>query len=320
LTSTVGGTDYWLTEARNVVKTQQDVVALWRCRPEEIKIFGLDLEQACVVGASALLPKEPAGAGLDQGGDAPAKGPSDATKSAPSPAVYYSLAVKQEAIYQPIFKYRRWLEEQKQQVPSEVTESISDIESRLPSLCVDDANFTNYVKEVEDVKERLDGFYNADQSVKSISGMPERSLMPSSRLLQTAYSIWSEARALGYIVVGVNEYYTSKKCPTYRQFVGQVEIRRLFCKTCKTYMHRDVIAGHNICSIVRGHLMHQRRPLYLQPMDSEGNYVWGQAAMFQTAASTSTSTNTSGQLGARVRKRAASVERPTTRRPSQALS
>jgi hypothetical protein len=37
-------------------------------------------------------------------------------------------------------------------------------------------------------------------------------------------------------------------------------------------MHRDVMAGHNICNVVRGHLFHQERPLYLQPVDEKGNH------------------------------------------------
>ncbi|KAG0244082.1 hypothetical protein BG011_003042, partial [Mortierella polycephala] len=60
-------------------------------------------------------PKKGKKAQRDQDGDTPTKGPSDDTRSAPSPAVYYSLAVKQKAVYQPIFKYRHWLEEQKRQ-------------------------------------------------------------------------------------------------------------------------------------------------------------------------------------------------------------
>ncbi|KAF9179699.1 hypothetical protein BGZ51_006727, partial [Haplosporangium sp. Z 767] len=119
LTSTVGGTDYYLTEVRSVVKTQQDVTALWGCRPEEIKILGLDLGQTCVVGVRALLPDEPEKSRKgkkvqrDQDGDAPTGEPSDTMKSVPRPAVYYNMAVKQKAVYQPIFKLRRWLEEQK---------------------------------------------------------------------------------------------------------------------------------------------------------------------------------------------------------------
>jgi len=50
ITSAVGGTDYFLTEIRNVVKTEQDVRDLWNCESKEadcIKILGLDLGQAC---------------------------------------------------------------------------------------------------------------------------------------------------------------------------------------------------------------------------------------------------------------------------------
>ncbi|KAF9410370.1 hypothetical protein BGZ76_005528 [Entomortierella beljakovae] len=34
------------------------------------------------------------------------------------------------------------------------------------------------------------------------------------------------------------------------------------------------MAGHNICNIVRGHLLEQQRPEYLQPVDENGNYPW----------------------------------------------
>ncbi|KAF9177497.1 hypothetical protein BGZ51_008705, partial [Haplosporangium sp. Z 767] len=100
LTSAVGGTDYWLTEVRNIIKTPQDVTALWGCKPGDIKVLGLDLGQACVSGASALLPDEPEKpkkgkkVQRDQHGDAPMKEPSDTMKSVPRPADYYNLAVK----------------------------------------------------------------------------------------------------------------------------------------------------------------------------------------------------------------------------------
>ncbi|KAG0098493.1 hypothetical protein BGZ93_011315 [Podila epicladia] len=84
----------------------------------------------------------------------------------------------------------------------------------------------------------------------------------------------NKARALGYLVVGVNEYYTSKKCPKCGQFVAQTKnLRRLYCRHCKKYMHRDVMAGHNICNILQGHIK-QERPDYLQPVDQYGNYPW----------------------------------------------
>ena len=75
-------------------------------------------------------------------------------------------------------------------------------------------------------------------------------------------------------MVGVNEFYTSKKCPVCEEFVGQVDMRRFYCSKCKAYMHRDVMAGHNMANVVRGHLLAQQRPCYLQPRDVDGNYPW----------------------------------------------
>ncbi|KAF9118288.1 hypothetical protein BGX30_004680 [Mortierella sp. GBA39] len=84
------------------------------------------------------------------------------------------------------------------------------------------------------------------------------------------------ARSLGYIVVGVNEFYTSKKCPVCQAFVGQVNMRRLYCSHCKTFMHRNELAGHNMCNIIQGHLLHQERPQYLQPVYADGTIAWAQ--------------------------------------------
>ncbi|KAF9402833.1 hypothetical protein BGZ76_007235, partial [Entomortierella beljakovae] len=106
ITSTVGGVDYYLTEVRNIIKTQQDVKAIWGCQPEKIKILGIDLGQACVVGASALLPKcSPPK--IEASNNKPES--SSGTDAAPSsdPTVFHNLAVKQKAVYQPMFKLRR---------------------------------------------------------------------------------------------------------------------------------------------------------------------------------------------------------------------
>ncbi|KAF9114489.1 hypothetical protein BGW39_003349, partial [Mortierella sp. 14UC] len=49
LTSVVGGTDYFLTEIRNVTKTPEDVARLWPdCPPDQINILCIDLGQAFV--------------------------------------------------------------------------------------------------------------------------------------------------------------------------------------------------------------------------------------------------------------------------------
>ncbi|KAF9131271.1 hypothetical protein BGX30_013177 [Mortierella sp. GBA39] len=86
------------------------------------------------------------------------------------------------------------------------------------------------------------------------------------------YELQEQTRSLGYTVVGVNEYYTSKKCPTCGEFACQVNIHQLYCQTCKAFMHRDVMAGHNMCNAVKTHLLMQTRQLYLQPVDDEGHY------------------------------------------------
>jgi hypothetical protein len=41
-------------------------------------------------------------------------------------------------------------------------------------------------------------------------------------------------------------------------------------------MHRDELAGHNMCNIIQGHLLDQERPLYLQPVYADGTLVWAQ--------------------------------------------
>ncbi|KAG0295653.1 hypothetical protein BGZ98_001276, partial [Dissophora globulifera] len=90
----------------------------------------------------------------------------------------------------------------------------------------------------------------------------------------------NKARSLGYLVVGINEHYTSQKCPTCHEFVARVgkSYRRLYCKKCHKKMHRDTMAAHNMCNSVREHLLHQRRPLYLQPRRQDGTYPWTDGA------------------------------------------
>jgi hypothetical protein len=110
-----------LTEVRNIVKTKENVAQLWlNCRPEDIKILSLDLGQACVVGASALLPDVARPVSnvkvkdrSDMNADVVIKGSYGASTAttpieASSPlAAFYNLAVKQKAVCQPIFKHRR---------------------------------------------------------------------------------------------------------------------------------------------------------------------------------------------------------------------
>ncbi|KAI1320520.1 hypothetical protein EDD11_000482, partial [Mortierella claussenii] len=82
------------------------------------------------------------------------------------------------------------------------------------------------------------------------------------------------ARSLGYLVVGINEYYTSQKCPDCHNFIARVTIRQLYCTRCCHYHHRDVMAAENMVKIVRQCLETQTRPLHLQPVTKDGRHPW----------------------------------------------
>ncbi|KAG0356675.1 hypothetical protein BGX24_006357, partial [Mortierella sp. AD032] len=59
LTSTIGGTDYYLPEIRNVITCKEDLERFWPgIRAETINTLTLDGGQACVIGAFAHLPDE----------------------------------------------------------------------------------------------------------------------------------------------------------------------------------------------------------------------------------------------------------------------
>ena len=78
-------------------------------------------------------------------------------------------------------------------------------------------------------------------------------------------------RSLGYLVVGVDEFYTSKKCPCCQKFVGAVTMRRLYCPSCKKAYHRDVMAGHNIAKIADKQLTDFCRSGYLSADPTPNN-------------------------------------------------
>ncbi|KAF8978840.1 hypothetical protein BGZ52_005508, partial [Haplosporangium bisporale] len=83
------------------------------------------------------------------------------------------------------------------------------------------------------------------------------------------------ARSLGYLVVGINEYYSSKRCPVCKNFVAQTtDWRTLYCHTCKRFRQRDVMASDNMNNAIKRHLEDQERPLYLQPKRQDGSYPW----------------------------------------------
>ncbi|KAF8975442.1 hypothetical protein BGZ46_009125 [Entomortierella lignicola] len=236
---------------------------------------------------------------------------------------------------QPVFRYRRWLEDEKQLKPEGPEQegllkpdlgllSIAHIESQLPPRRGPDSSITNYVAALEEVEERLKLFYNGDDdrfqkhswdmkrakrieyqkvanSLLSIVGgsVGERRAddnpvligvglgeFGSSNRLSSLHSSFQSyfvrlARSLGYIVVGLQEYYTSKKCPRCEQFVAQVTIRQLYCRNCPQgrYHHRDVMAAENMSNLARSYLLNQVRPDYLHPVTADGRMPWKEGAI-----------------------------------------
>ncbi|KAF8921757.1 hypothetical protein BGZ58_003892, partial [Dissophora ornata] len=78
----------------------------------------------------------------------------------PGGPVHHNLAVNQKAVMQPVFRYRRWLNAEKSGVSDSEPSSIAHLESSLPPLRGPAASVEKYVKQVEEVEERLSTFYN----------------------------------------------------------------------------------------------------------------------------------------------------------------
>jgi ribosomal protein S27AE len=321
LTSTVGGTSDHLTEIRNVVKAKEDVTRLWGCEAKDVKVLGLDLGQAYTVAAHAILPESQDGSVSTL---LPSTQPTESKK-------FFNLAVNQKAVYQPVLKFRRWMNGQKNVQPEGTGQSIQDIERNMPPTKGQDADFAAAASYLENHEQQLQQFYGTtfkkhewdrkralkeefatitDQLLRMVGGCIGEQRKPDNHVviavglgqftsksrLSTLHSTFlsyftNTVRSLGYIIVGANEYYTSKKCPSCGNFVGQITLRRLHCSRCHARFHRDVLAAENICNVVRGHLLEQERPHYLQPVDAKGNFIW-------QASSTSSSTDDSGNATA----------------------
>ncbi|KAF9290374.1 hypothetical protein BGZ88_007373, partial [Linnemannia elongata] len=88
--------------------------------------------------------------------------PGGAPSSSSSSPVHFNLAIKQKAVYQPVFRFRRWLEHEKSLVPEGQDESIHSLESHLPPLRGHSASVIEYARELEEVEERLKTFYTGD--------------------------------------------------------------------------------------------------------------------------------------------------------------
>ncbi|KAI1302678.1 hypothetical protein EDD11_005591, partial [Mortierella claussenii] len=82
----------------------------------------------------------------------------------------------------------------------------------------------------------VDGSLGAKREDKNkvIIGVGLGEFSPKTRLTSLHEFFRSHfVQKASYIVVGVEEYYTSKKCPVCEEFVDQVNLRRFYCSKCK---------------------------------------------------------------------------------------
>ncbi|KAG9068064.1 hypothetical protein KI688_011656 [Linnemannia hyalina] len=204
--------------------------------------------------------------------------------------VFFNLAVKSKAIYQPNFRFRRWSENEKKTTPDGEDESVQDIEIRLPPLKGQKASVVHYVKKPEHMEFQL----VADQLLKIVGGENGLRYDPSKPAL-----------------IGG---------PGCELFVGQVDIRRLYCSKCQVYHHRDVMAAENITNIIQEYLVRQERPDCLHPGAEDGSLPWKakRDARSSSSSSTATASNAISCTGVQGRrKRASTTSTPEQEQPQK---
>ncbi|KAF9089214.1 hypothetical protein BGX27_002542 [Mortierella sp. AM989] len=224
----------------------------------------------------------------------------------PYPETYYNISVNQKAVYQPAFKFRRWTEEQKRAVPAGATPSTQEIESGLPPLRGPDTSVEQYVQQLKTVEQHLSNFYNGSNRLYQSHAWDaqharkeEYLVIVDSLLKLVGGAIGTKRKEKNMVVIGIElGQFGSSSClssfhnPFLAFFVPLVSVRRLFCEDCGALFHRDEMAGHNMVNIVQGHLLHQQRPLYLQPVDENGHYPWMETEIARDAKDSMDTENT----------------------------
>ncbi|KAG0281211.1 hypothetical protein BGZ97_009305, partial [Linnemannia gamsii] len=184
LVTTIGGTNSYLTEARNVFSTAADVANLLAADPNQITVLSLDLGTSYLAGATVSLPagvtpatlKRP----LEKEGDRKKKKRTRRAKRKPGDrrrqrerqkarrltnlsqtTRYFDLVVKRKAVSRPTDSFSNWLEDQKDSTIGVSTgKSIQNIETALPLLKGDGASFREHVAARHACEDDLDNFYN----------------------------------------------------------------------------------------------------------------------------------------------------------------
>ncbi|KAG0221208.1 hypothetical protein BGW42_008116, partial [Actinomortierella wolfii] len=152
-TSVLGGTNRYLSEIRNVVKSSEDVKQIWNCRPEDVTILALDLGTEGLVGSTVFLPEgvshirqlKKQKTGRKKRRKRSKRGSRSSNKSR-IPLRTFDLFVKRRAVAQPTKKFQSWLDSKKQTTICRGNKTISDAESSLAPLRGEGASVRNHLE------------------------------------------------------------------------------------------------------------------------------------------------------------------------------
>ncbi|KAF9312902.1 hypothetical protein BG003_005821 [Podila horticola] len=190
------------------------------------------------------------------------------------------MRAKTKAVYQPTTKAAKELERCRDN--GTITRvggnesAIAVYESGLPSLSSDPMRRVE-VEQTDEYRQYA-AFYNSHGRQQKRQAHAKRAHCGEFDVLTNHILT---ARGLGYVVLGIDEYYTSRRCPSCKcsgsdaqDFVGYIGFRRTYCPSCHTWFHRDLLAASNMVEAGRYYLQHLSRPVHLLPISKEGKWVY----------------------------------------------
>ena len=206
-----------------------------------------------------------------------------------------SLAIKKNALNEPTRLYHEYINERK-------TDEIRLLEA-TPSSPMDGESITQYWTRFASRYHQLSTFYNSRAMLKRrwdhekarkgefdrathallrmVGGSIRERCPPNKAVLiglgagdfdsakSSLHTVFEEyfvrkVRSLGYLVVWMDEYFTSQKCPCCHGFTEFINMRLKFCRTCGKMYHRDLMAAENMVNILYGETHGNGRPGYLK--------------------------------------------------------
>ena len=213
-----------------------------------------------------------------------------------------NLSIKQKALQEPLRRHQQWLNAAKKKWFDDKHVDLFSVESACDVKIDSDGPVSEKWIKWFDRYDKLSAFYNStavmkrrwdlekalrgeyDRAVSGIMSMvgvdwsrptlndQNRVLFVvgtgkfgSTNSLHTSFSEYfiKKVTSLGYRVLGVDEYFTSQKCPCCKQQTESIGIRVKYCRGCHKFFHRDVMAGENMVNAAQLIVETGERPEYL---------------------------------------------------------